>query len=302
MFLPIAEMSVHGGVILAMGFGVGFLSGMFGIGGGFLLTPLLMFYGIPPAVAVATGTSQLTAVTMSGVLTNWKRRTVDFRLGWALVAGGAVGALGGAGLFGWLQHLGQIETVITLSYVVMLGTVGALMLIETLRTLRCKTDDPVETRGPGQHRWIHRLPLKVRFAEARLYISVIPPVLLGVFVGLLSAVLGVGGGFLLVPVMIYLLRVPTAIAIGTSLFQILFVSALTTVFQAAGNYSVDIMLALILIIGGVVGVQYGVRVGARLRAVELRLLLALLVLAVAAKLLADIIVTPADLYSVTGAS
>lgn len=297
LFLPIAEMSVHWLAILGMGFAIGFLSGMFGIGGGFLLTPALMFYGIPPAVAVATGTCPLTAVSVSGVLTNAKRNAVDYQLGAVLVAGGAVGSLLGVQLFGWLQRLGQIETVIALSYVLLLGAVGGLMLNESARTLRHRNADKAAPPLPGLHAWILRLPFKRQFTESHLYISVLPPAVLGLAVGVLSAVLGVGGGFLLVPAMIYFLKVPTNIAIGTSMFQLLFVSAMATIFQAATNYSVDIVLALILILGGVAGVQYGVQSGARLRGVQLRFLLALLILAVAAKLAFDLFVTPQDLYS-----
>lgn len=297
LFLPIAEISVPWLILLGLGFSVGFLSGMFGIGGGFLLTPALMFCGIPPSVAVATGSCQLTAVSVSGMLANAERRTVDTTLGAVMVAGGAVGSLLGVGLFGWLQRLGQIETVISLSYVLLLGSVGTLMLAESWRTLRGK-GEAADHRRAGQHRWIDRLPFKQRFHQSKLYTSVLPPVVLGLVIGLLSAVLGVGGGFLLVPAMIYLLRVPTAVAIGTSMFQILFVSAFSTVFQAAGNYSVDIVLAVLLIIGGVAGAQYGVRAGAKLRGVQLRFLLALLIVAMAAKLAFDLVVTPADLSHV----
>lgn len=297
LFLPIAEMSVHWLAILGMGFAIGFLSGMFGIGGGFLLTPALMFYGIPPSVAVATGTCQLTAVSVSGVLANARRNAVDYQLGGVLVAGGAVGSLLGVLLFGWLQRLGQIETVIVLSYVLLLGAVGTLMLKESARAVRHQDVDKAVPALPWLQDWIARLPFKRQFSESHLYLSVLPPMALGMAVGLLSAVLGVGGGFLLVPAMIYFLKVPTNIAIGTSMFQILFVSAMATMLQSATNYSVDIVLALILILGGVAGVQYGVRSGAKLRGVQLRFLLALLVLGVAVKLAIDLFVTPAELYS-----
>jgi uncharacterized protein len=300
IYLPIAEMSVHWAAILAMGFAVGFLSGMFGVGGGFLLTPLLIFYGIPPGVAVATSASQITAVTFSGVLTHWKKRNVDFKMGGVMLGSGILGALAGVVLFAWLRRTGQSEIVISASFVLMLGAVGALMLNESLRTvLAVRRGEAASSRLPGQHNWIQKLPFKLRFRESRLYISLIPPLALGFVVGLLSAVMGVGGGFLAVPVMIYLLRMPTNVVVGTSLFQILFVTAAVTIFHAAADYSVDILLALILIAGGVIGVQYGVRAGARLRGEELRFLMALLVLVVAAKLFADLVVTPNDVYSVT---
>lgn len=298
LFLPIAEMSVPWLLLIGLGFAIGFLSGMFGIGGGFLLTPALMFCGIPPSVAVATGTCQLTGVSVSGLLANAERRTVDYQLGGVMVAGGALGSLLGVGLFGWLQRLGQIETAISLSYVILLGSVGTLMLAESWRTLRGKGEAPADKRRAGQHRWIDRLPFKQRFHQSKLYTSILPPAFLGMVIGLLSASLGVGGGFLLVPAMIYLLRVPTAVAIGTSMFQILFTSAFSTVFQAAGNYSVDIVLAVLLILGGVAGAQYGVRFGAKLRGVQLRFLLALLIVAMAGKLAFDLVVTPADLFHV----
>jgi uncharacterized membrane protein YfcA len=298
IFLPIAEMSVHWLEILAVGFGVGFLAGMFGIGGGFLLTPLLIFFGIPPAVAVASGTSQITAVTFSGVLTQWKRRAVDFKMGGVMIAGGIAGTLIGVVVFGWLSRLGQMEIAISLSYVVLLGAVGGLMLNESVHVLLADRRRERSATAHAPHNWIHRLPFKMRFRESKLYISAVPPVTLGFVVGFLSAVLGVGGGFLAVPVMIYFFRMPTNVVVGTSLLQILAVTAFSTLFHAVGDFSVDIVLAAILISGGVVGVQYGVRAGGRLRGEQLRFLMALLVLAVAVRLFAGLVVTPADVYSV----
>lgn len=300
IYLPIAEMSVHWLVIFGMGFAVGYLSGMFGVGGGFLITPLLIFYGIPPGVAVATAASQVTAVTFSGVLAYWRRRSVDVMMGLVMLAGGLFGTVLGVYLFAVLRRMGLSEFAVSASYVVLLGSVGGLMLNESVRALRAaRLGQATPGRRPGQHNWIHGLPFKLRFRQSRLYISAIPPVALGFVVGVLSAIMGVGGGFLMVPVMIYVLRMPTNVVIGTSLFQVLFVTAATTVLHALDNHTVDIVLALFLILGGVIGVQFGVKTGAKLRGEQLRLLMALLVLAVAARLFYEMVVTPDDLYSVT---
>ncbi|MGN6515144.1 MAG: sulfite exporter TauE/SafE family protein [Rhizomicrobium sp.] len=299
IYLPIAEMSVHWLIILCLGGAVGFLSGMFGIGGGFLLTPLLIFFGIPPTVAVATAASQVTASTFSGVVTHWRRRTVDLKMGGVMLAGGLVGTAAGVFLFALFDRLGQSELSVSLSYVILLGTVGGIMLNESLRAVRAaRSGAPVPARKSGQHNWIHGLPFKLRFRQSRLYISAIPVLALGFIVGVLSAIMGVGGGFIMVPVMIYLLRMPTNVVVGTSLFQVLFVTAASTVLHAINDYSVDIMLALLLILGGVIGVQLGVRMADRLRGEHLRLLLAVLVLAVALRLLFGLVATPADIFSV----
>jgi uncharacterized membrane protein YfcA len=286
-----------------MGFGVGFLSGMFGIGGGFLLTPLLIFYGIPPGVAVATTASQVSAVTFSGVLAHWRRRSVDLKMGAVMVCGGLAGTAVGVFLFSVLRRMGQSEFSVSASYVILLGAVGGLMLNESVRTLRAAgTGGSTFGRKPGRHNWIHGLPLKMRFRESRLYISAIPVLALGFVVGVLAAIMGVGGAFLMVPVMIYLLRMPTNVVVGTSLFQVLFVTAAATILHAVDNYTVDIVLALFLILGGVIGVQYGVRAGAKLRGEQLRFWLAVLVLAVAVRLFFEMVVTPADLYSIAVAA
>ncbi len=299
IYLPIAEMSVHWLVILGMGASVGFLAGMFGVSGGFLLTPLLIFYGIPPSVAVATTASHMTASAMSGALTQWRHRAVDLRMGLVMITGGLAGTELGVFLFGLMRRAGQIELTVSLGYVVLLGVIGALMLNEAARTLlAARAGKDIFSRKPGQHNWIHGLPLKMRFRESRLYISIIPPALLGMIAGIMSAIMGVGGGFMLVPAMIYLLRMPTNVVLGTSLLQILFVTVATTVLHSVSDFSVDIVLAGLLILGGVVGTQFGLRVGAKLRGEELRLLLALLVLAVAIRLLIGLIATPDDLYSV----
>lgn len=299
IYLPIAEMSVHWFVVLGMGAAVGLLAGMFGVGGGFLLTPLLVFYGIPSEVAVATTASHLTASSMSGAITQWRNRAIDFKMAAVMLGGGLVGTFSGVWLFSYLHRLGQIDFVVSAGYVILLGTVGGLMLNESLTALRAYQSGQHFRTGPrAHHSWIHGLPLKLRFRESRLYISVIPPAVLGFIVGVLSAIMGVGGGFILVPAMIYLLRMPTNVVMGTSLVQIIFVTASTTILQAVHNYSVDIMLAIFLILGGVVGAQYGVRIGARLRGEQLRLLLALLVLGVAIRLLFGLVARPEDLFSV----
>ena len=299
IYLPIAEMSVHWLVIMGLGGAVGFLSGMLGVGGGFLLTPLLIFYGIPSSVAVATTASHITASSISGALAQWRRRAIDLKMAAVMAIGGGAGTGAGVWLFSVLRRAGQMDVAVSASYVILLGTVGGLMLNESLRTLHAaRQGTPAPMRRPGPHLWIHGLPFKQRFPASRLYISVIPPIAIGFVVGVLSAVLGVGGGFVVVPAMIYLLRMPTNVVMGTSLAQIIFVTAMTTIFQAVNNQAVDAFLALLLIMGGVVGAQFGVRAAARLRGEQLRLLLALLVLAVAVRLFIGLVARPDDLYSV----
>jgi len=299
IYLPIAEMSVHWLIILGMGAAIGFLSGLFGVGGGFLLTPLLIFYGVPASVAVATTASHITASSISGAITQWRKRALDLKMGAVMAAGGLAGTVFGVWLFGVLRRSGQMDLVVSASYVILLGTVGGLMLKESLAALRAYQSGAASSaRRSGQHLWMHGLPMKMRFRESRLYISIIPPLVIGFFVGVLSAIMGVGGGFVIVPAMIYLLRMPTNVVMGTSLFQIIIVTAATTILQATSNIAVDIVLAFFLIIGGVIGAQFGVRAGERLRGEQLRLLLALLVLAVAGRLLFGLIVEPSDLFSI----
>ncbi len=298
IYLPIAEMSVHWLIVLGMGGGIGFLSGMFGVGGGFLLTPLLIFYGVPPEVAVATTSSHITASSMSGAIAQWRKRALDLKMGGVMAAGGLAGTVFGVWLFTVMRRYGQMDLLVSASYVLLLGTVGGLMLRESLAALRAYRGGAAPARRV-HHGWMHRLPFKMRFRESRLYISVIPPLLIGFGVGVLSAIMGVGGGFVIVPAMIYLLRMPTNVVMGTSLFQIIIVTSAVTVLQATTNYSVDIMLAFFLILGGVVGAQFGVRIGARLRGEQLRLLLALLVLAVAVRLFLGLVIRPDDPFSVT---
>ena len=300
IYLPIAEMSVHWLVILGLGGAIGFLSGLLGVGGGFLLTPLLIFAGIPSSIAVATTSSHITASSVSGALAQWRKRAIDLKMAAVMTLGGIVGTGAGVWLFGVLRRSGQMDVVISASYVILLGAIGALMLRESLHTLRASRGGAAApARLPGQHLWIHGLPFKERFPASRLYISVIPPVVIGFVVGALSAVLGVGGGFVVVPAMIYLLRMPTNIVMGTSLVQIIFVTSVTTILQAINNHAVDAVLALLLIAGGVIGAQLGVRAAAKLRGEQLRLLLALIVLAVAARLLFGLVARPHDLYSIS---
>jgi len=298
IYLPIAEVSMHIGIIIGLGGGVGFLSGLFGVGGGFLMTPLLIFFGIPPAVAVSTEANQIVASSVSGVLAHMRRGNVDFKMGGILMAGGVIGSSLGVALFSFLQSIGQIDLVIQLSYVVFLGVIGSLMLTESVRTI-IRSRKPGAVRGKlHQHNWLHGLPLKMRFRRSKLYISAILPLALGAFVGILAAIMGVGGGFIMVPAMIYLLGMPTSVVVGTSLFQIIFVTANVTLLQSIQTQTVDFLLAGLLLFGAVIGAQFGSRAGALLRGEQLRGLLALMVLAVCIKIGYDLVVRPEDLLSV----
>ncbi len=300
IYLPIAEMSVNVFVLLAMGAAVGFLSGMFGVGGGFLITPLLIFYNIPPAIAVATGANQVVASSFSGALSHVKRGTLDFKLGTVLLAGGIAGSTVGAYVFALLRAIGQLDLFISLLYVILLGTVGGLMMVESVRAMqRTRSGAAPTIKKSGQHNWIHKLPLKMRFRTSKLFVSVIPVLGLGAGIGFLAAIMGVGGGFIMVPALIYLLKVPTNVVVGTSLFQIIFVAAYTTVVHSTANQTVDVVLAFVLMVGGVAGAQYGAKAGQKLRGEQLRALLAALVLAVALRLAFDLFVRPANLYSLT---
>jgi uncharacterized membrane protein YfcA len=298
IYLPIAEVSMHIGIIIGLGGGVGFLSGLFGVGGGFLMTPLLIFFGIPPAVAVATEANQIVASSVSGVLAHMRRGNVDFKMGGILMVGGVIGSSLGVALFSFLREIGQIDLVIQLSYVVFLGIIGMLMLSESIRTIiRSRKSGAV--RGKlHQHNWLHGLPLKMRFRRSKLYISAIMPLLLGAFVGILAAIMGVGGGFIMVPAMIYLLGMPTSVVVGTSLFQIIFVTANVTLLQSIQTQTVDFVLAGLLLFGAVIGAQFGSRAGALLRGEQLRGLLALMVLGVCIKIGYDLVIQPEDLLSV----
>jgi hypothetical protein len=299
IYLPVAEMSVNWLIIIALGTLVGFLSGMFGVGGGFLMTPLLVFTGIPSTVAVATTLSHITASSMSGALAQWRKRAIDFTMAGVMLAGGVGGTLFGVWLFALMRRQGQMDLIVSLTYVIMLGSIGVIMLRESLATLKAYRTGVTVSNRPVNRGWIQALPFKMRFRQSRLYISVIPPIVIGFAVGALGAVMGIGGGFIIVPAMIYILRMPTNVVMGTSLVQIIAVTAITTVLQATSNYAVDIVLAGLLVSGGVVGAQLGVRAGAKLRGEQLRLLLALVVLAVGAGLAWQLVARPADLYSLS---
>jgi uncharacterized membrane protein YfcA len=299
VYLPIAELSLNVALLLLMGFAIGFLSGMFGVGGGFILTPLLIFLGVPAAVAVGTSASQVVAASVSGGVGHWRRNNVDLQMGAILIAGGFAGALVGVKVLAFLIARGQLEPFVAVSYVVLLGVVGTLMLIESVRVLRAgPAKAGTSMRRGGTHTWLDGLPFKLRFRHSRIYASLVPFVVIGAIVGLLTAVMGVGGGFLLVPAMIYLMRIPTRIVIGTSTVQILFVTAFTTVLQAATNFTVDVLLSVPLMAGSVVGAQFGVGFSERFKAEQLRALLALIVLAVAVRMALGLVVAPTDVFSI----
>jgi len=298
IYLPIAEVSLDVFLLLGLGAAVGFLSGVFGVGGGFLLTPLLIFIGVPPTVAVASSANQLVGASVSGVLANWRRGIVDFKMGYVLLVGGLAGSLLGVWIFTLLKRLGQVELTISIGYVLLLGVLGFLMMIESVRALLRMHRPGAARRRLHQHTWMHGLPLKARFRRSRLYISALLPIGIGFVVGIFSAILGIGGGFIMVPAMIYMLGMPTGVVPGTSLLQIIFVAANVTLLQAFTNHTVDAVLALVLLAGGVIGAQIGSRFGTHLRGEQLRFLLALMVLAVAAKLAFDMTVRPDDLYSI----
>jgi uncharacterized membrane protein YfcA len=288
LYLPIAEVSVNAFLLLGIGGIVGFLSGMFGVGGGFLITPFLLFIGISPGVAVATGANQVVASSISGVLAQ-------------LLVGGLFGSWVGVRVFSWMTALGQVDLFVQLSYVLFLGLIGAMMFFESARALlrARRHGGAAPIRRAHIHTWVHGLPFKMKFRTSGLYISVLPPLAVGALVGFLAGIMGVGGGFILVPAMIYILGMPTKVVIGTSLFQIIFVTGFTTVVHAVNSHTVDMMLALLLIIGGVIGAQFGTLAGTRLKAEQLRILLAALVLAVAIKIALDLLLRPAELFSLT---
>ena len=294
IYLPIAEVSVNAFLLLGLGGLIGILSGMFGVGGGFLMTPLLFFIGIPPAVAVATGANQIVASSFSGVLAHFRRRTVDLRMGTVLLVGGLIGAAAGVAIFNYLRSIGQVDLMVRLCYVVFLGIIGSLMFVESLAALRRSSSGIKPKRK--KHGLVHKMPLKMRFRVSGLYISVIPPLMVGLFVGVLAAIMGVGGGFIMVPAMIYILGMPTKVVIGTSLFQIIFVAAFTTMLHATTNYTVDVVLAVLLLVGGVIGAQIGTNIGLRMKAEQLRVLLALLV--ICGKLALELLLQPSELYSI----
>ncbi len=298
VYLPIAEMPVHVPLFLALGGMIGFLSGLFGVGGGFLLTPLMIFLGIPPAVAVGTSAAHIVATSVSGAMTQYRRNNVDLKMGAVMLSGGVVGTVIGVEAVRLLRKAGVFDVTVSLTYMVFLGVVGTLMMIESLNTWRhARATGSAKTRGSGQHSFVDGLPFKMRFKRSKLYISAIPPIIIGMFVGFMAAIMGVGGGFFIIPAMIYLLRMPTSVVVGTSLFQILFVAALATLLQAIQNKSVDVVLALLLIIGGVIGAQLGTLAARRLHGEALRGLLAILVLLVAMRMGYDLVAAPSELYN-----
>jgi hypothetical protein len=298
LYLPIAEMSVSVAVYLALGAAVGFISGLFGVGGGFLMTPLLTFLGIPPAVAVATCNAHVVASSVSGAVVHYRRNNVDVKMGAVMLTAGLVGTALGVEVVRLLRKAGLFELTVSLTYVTFLGVVGTLVLIEGINAWRHQQSDGVSSpRKSGQHNWIDGLPFKMRFQRSKLYISAVPPMVIGMFVGFMSAIMGIGGGFILIPAMIYLLRMPTGVVVGTSLFQIVFTAAFATILHAVQNRTVDIVLAAILLAGGVIGAQFGTAAGERLRGEQIRILLGVLVLIVAVRMGYDLVTTPDDLYS-----
>jgi uncharacterized membrane protein YfcA len=299
LYLPIADIPVNIFLILAMGAAVGFVSGMFGIGGGFLMTPLLIFVGIAPAVAVASVASHIAASSFSGAISYWRRRAIDPALALVLLIGGTIGTALGVSTFTLLRSLGQLDLMIALSYVLLLSSVGAAMFYEGLRAiLRARRGVVVPARRSGSHGWVHGLPLKMRFKRSKIYLSVIPIIVVGILIGFIGAVMGIGGGFILVPIMIYLLRVPTSTVIGTSMVLTLVTMTFATLLHAVTNHLVDAVLALILMIGGVTGAQFGARAGQKIRGEQLRLLLGILILAVGIRFAVELVIRPEDLFTI----
>jgi uncharacterized membrane protein YfcA len=298
IYLPIAEVSVNAFLLLGLGGLVGVLSGMFGVGGGFLMTPLLFFIGIPPAVAVATQANQIVASSFSGVLAHFRRKTVDFKMGTVLLIGGLAGAALGVVIFNTLREIGQVDLLVKLSYVLFLGVIGVLMFFESLRAIRRRRRGESAPKRRSRT-WIDALPFKMKFRTSGLYVSVLPVLVVGALVGVLAAIMGVGGGFIMVPAMIYILGMPTKVVVGTSLFQIIFVTAFTTLLHATTNHTVDLGLALLLLVGGVVGAQFGTQIGLKMRAENLRILLALLVILVCANIALGLLLRPQELYSLS---
>jgi len=298
IYLPIAEMNINIFLIVFIGMLVGALSGLFGVGGGFLMTPLLIFLGIPPIVAVGSEAPHVLASSVSGVIAHWRKKNVDFKMGFFLLLGGVIGSTLGVNLFKLLNSYGQIDIVIQFLFLIFLGFIGMSMAFESAKTTikNYRTTSAIRTKL-HQHSWIHGLPFKLRFHRSKLYISAIPPILIGFFVGILSAMMGVGGGFIMIPAMVYILGMSTNVVVGTSLFQIIFVTANSTFFQSYLNQTVDIVLSALMILGGVIGAQIGVRIGSKLKAEYLRGILAILVLLVCAKILTDLILTPTEMFT-----
>ena len=302
IYLPVAELPVNLFLILGLGVAVGFISGMFGVGGGFLMTPLLILVGIPPAVAVANVPSHMAASSLSGALSYWRRRLVDLGLGLVLLSGGIIGTAVGVWVFAVLLRLGQLDLVVGLSYVTLLGIVGGIMLAESARAImRAQHGAPPVVRRPGTHAWFHGLPFKLRFRQSRIYVSALPVTVIGFGIGFFGAIMGIGGGFLLIPALIYLMRVPTTVSVATSLFITLCTMLIATILHAMENHTVDIVLAFSLMVGGVIGAQFGARAGQAIRAEQLRLLLGLLIVGVALRVAIDLVAVPRELFTVVGA-
>ncbi|MBL8673292.1 MAG: sulfite exporter TauE/SafE family protein [Rhodospirillales bacterium] len=300
VYLPIAEISLSVFLLLGLGAIAGVLAGLFGVGGGFLLTPLLIFVGVPPTVAVASQANQVIATSISGLATQWKRGTVDLRMGMVMLIGGLAGSTAGVWLFGALTRLGQIDLTIQIGYVLLLGSIGTMMLVESYRAWRRRRANEPVRRKLHQHFLVHRLPFKLRFYKSKLYVSALLPLGLGFLIGVLSALLGIGGGFVLVPAMIYLIGMPTLVAIGTSSFQILFVAINVTFLQAVQNQTVDVVLALMLILGGAVGAPIGAKLAVKLPGFQLRGMLSILILGMALELLFELLAQPAALHTLGG--
>ena len=299
IYLPIAELSVNLFVLLSLGGVVGFLSGMFGLGGGFLMTPLLIFMGIPTNVAVATSANQIVASSISGTIGHWRQGLVDFKMGGVLLIGSILGSILGIWIFQTLVSTGQIETVISILYFALLFSIGTLMLIESSQVIRDRIRKKTVKKKLHYHNWAHKLPFKIRFYKSKLYISIIPPIIIGFFIGILSAVMGIGGSFILIPAMIYFLGMPTSKVIGTSLFQIIFITAIITLLHTTTTFAVDAILAFFLIISSVIGAQIGVLAANKLRGEEIRALLAVIVLVVAVKIALDLLVPPEELFNLS---
>jgi len=297
IYLPIAEMAVNAESILLLGTFVGFLSGVFGVGGGFLTTPFLIFMGLPPAIAVGTQANQLVAASLSGTLAHWKRGNVDVKLGGVMMGGSILGSIIGVMIFRLLQHMGQIDLAIPILYVGLLGTMGLLMLYESITAVVNKTADNKERSRLYHHPLLLALPYKMRFPRSKIYVSALVPAGIGFLGGLLVSIMGIGGGFLLVPAMIYILGMPTLLVAGTSLFQIMFTTIFATIMHAVASHTVDLVLAALLIVGGVIGAQAGVRAGRRLKGAYARVILSLLLLMVSFELVGELFIRPEDIYS-----
>ena len=299
IYLPIAELSVNIILLLSIGGVVGFLSGMFGLGGGFLMTPILIFMGIPTNVAVATSANQIVASSISGTIGYWRQGLVDFKMGGVLLIGSFFGSILGVWIFSRLVVLGQIDTVISILYFALLTSIGLIMLIESSQVIRDRVRRKTVKRKIHYHNWAHKLPFKMKFYKSKLYISAIPPIIIGFVIGILSATMGIGGTFILIPAMIYFLGMPTSKVIGTSLFQIIFVTALVTLLHATTTFAVDAVLAFFLIIASVIGAQLGVLAANKLRGEEIRALLAIIVLGVATKIALDLLVEPNEIFNIS---